>query len=77
MPQREVRTWQLGTEAGLPGGQRDPPGHEVASRAVPPRDDYDETVAESFPASDPPPGVIKLGPRQARRPGPPARKQPG
>lgn len=27
---------------------------------------YDEVVAASFPASDPPPGVIKLGPTRTR-----------
>lgn len=24
--------------------------------------DYDEIIADSFPASDPPPGIIKVGP---------------
>ncbi|MGH9475736.1 MAG: hypothetical protein ACRD1C_05345 [Terriglobales bacterium] len=32
---------------------------------------YDETVADSFPASDPPAGVIKLGPRKGLRNLPP------
>ncbi|HET9783900.1 MAG TPA: hypothetical protein VFP94_02955 [Terriglobales bacterium] len=27
---------------------------------------YDEIIAASFPASDPPPGIIKLGPSRTR-----------
>lgn len=30
------------------------------------REGYDDVVEASFPASDPPPGVIKLGPRPRR-----------
>lgn len=32
--------------------------------------DYDEVLDESFPASDPPPGVIKLGPPPSKKRGP-------
>ncbi|MGH9413844.1 MAG: hypothetical protein ACRD0Y_08895 [Terriglobales bacterium] len=43
--------------------------------------EYDETIADSFPASDPPSGVIKVGPRHIpperelvpKKPSPPAR----
>jgi len=28
---------------------------------------YDDIIAASFPASDPPPGVIKLGPTNTRK----------
>ena len=45
-------TWVMALRHPLP-----PPEPE------PPENGYDATVAESFPASDPPPGVIKLGPR--------------
>jgi hypothetical protein len=31
-----------------------------------PEDSYDLTIEDSFPASDPPPGVIKVGPRRPR-----------
>ncbi|MGH9477872.1 MAG: hypothetical protein ACRD1A_01455 [Terriglobales bacterium] len=31
------------------------------------RESYDDVVEASFPASDPPPGVIKLGPRPRRK----------
>lgn len=37
---------------------------------------YDETLEDSFPASDPPPGVIALGPPKPRHPGPATRKPP-
>jgi hypothetical protein len=44
----------------------------MASRLQPPAPEpldsgYDETIAGSFPASDPPPGVIKLGPRPQQK----------
>lgn len=42
-------------------------------------DRYDEVVENSFPASDPPAGVIKVGPRRSRLsavPPPSARRSP-
>ncbi|HUX65884.1 MAG TPA: hypothetical protein VMV31_00190 [Terriglobales bacterium] len=47
-----------------------PPPEPEPPQSACPESAYDDVLAASFPASDPPPGVIKLGPRRSAPPPP-------
>lgn len=47
--------------------EKDPAAHQPEPEAAPLEDPYDKTLADSFPASDPPPSTLEIGSKESSK----------